>query len=312
MKQGTKEQEVTTQTGQVTSADGTTIGYRQMGSGPGLVILHGGGRASHHYLRLAEALADAFTVYIPDRRGRGLSGPEGADYSMAQALEDLSAVLEKTGAQMVFGHSAGAVISLEAALVLPIEKLALYEPPLLDGSFPVDWVPAFEQALASRRSFRAMGIFFKGLRLNWMSRLPLWSLILFSRLMANLDGGREMIELLPTVAADVRMAQQLDPNYHQRYGRIGAKTLLMGGGKSPAYLRHALRVLAATIPDVRLTEFPRLEHNAPDLNAPEVIARTLREFLSGNSGEQAVAADAAHGLLADGNEMTEGDTFRQR
>ena len=26
----------------VTSKDGTTIGYRQMGSGPGIILLHGG------------------------------------------------------------------------------------------------------------------------------------------------------------------------------------------------------------------------------------------------------------------------------
>ena len=49
--------------GQVTYADGTTIGYRQIGSGPGLVIMHGGLRASRHYQRLASALADVCTVY---------------------------------------------------------------------------------------------------------------------------------------------------------------------------------------------------------------------------------------------------------
>ena len=78
-----------------------------MGCGPGLVILHGGMRASQHYLRLAEALAQAFSVYIPDRRGRGLSGPPGEDYSIQKELEDLQALLHKTNAQMLFGHSAG-------------------------------------------------------------------------------------------------------------------------------------------------------------------------------------------------------------
>ena len=57
------------------------IGYRQTGSGPGLVVLHGGMRAAQHYLVLAEALADGYTVYIQDRRGRGLSGPPGENYS---------------------------------------------------------------------------------------------------------------------------------------------------------------------------------------------------------------------------------------
>src|SRR5690242_8801709 len=56
---------------QVTSVDGTTVGYRQIGTGPALVIMHGGARASHHYSRLAQALSDSYTVCIPDRRGRG-------------------------------------------------------------------------------------------------------------------------------------------------------------------------------------------------------------------------------------------------
>jgi pimeloyl-ACP methyl ester carboxylesterase len=46
-------------TGSVTSADGTTIGYRQIGSGPGVILLHGGMQASQHYMRLGRALAGA-------------------------------------------------------------------------------------------------------------------------------------------------------------------------------------------------------------------------------------------------------------
>lgn len=68
--------------GSIISADGTTIGYRQIGSGPGLVLLHGAMTSGQDFTSLAEGLADAFTTYLPDRRGRGLSGPFGADYSM--------------------------------------------------------------------------------------------------------------------------------------------------------------------------------------------------------------------------------------
>jgi len=123
--------------GSVISND-TTIGYRQIGSGPGLLILHGGVQASQHYMRLAAALADAFTVFLSDRRGRGLSGPPGDQYSMAQECEDVDALLHKTGAQFVFGHSAGGLVALQAGLTLPsIHKVAVYEPPLsLLGSVP--------------------------------------------------------------------------------------------------------------------------------------------------------------------------------
>jgi len=54
--------------GSVVSKDGTAIGYRQMGDGPGVILFHGGANASQSYSKLGAALSDAFTVYIPDRR----------------------------------------------------------------------------------------------------------------------------------------------------------------------------------------------------------------------------------------------------
>jgi len=45
-------------TGSVTSQDGSIVGYRQMGSGPGIIILHGGANASQHYMKLGVALSD--------------------------------------------------------------------------------------------------------------------------------------------------------------------------------------------------------------------------------------------------------------
>lgn len=127
--------------GSVTSKDGTKIGYRQLGDGPGLILVHGGMQASQNFMKLAAALADTFTVYVPDRRGRGLSGPYSDHHTIQNAVDDIQALLDKTGAHYVFGLSAGAVISLHAALMLPdIHKLALYEPPLpINGAASSDW-----------------------------------------------------------------------------------------------------------------------------------------------------------------------------
>jgi esterase/lipase len=91
----------------VRSKDGTTIGFRQLGQGPGVVILHGGALASQHYMKLGTALAEEFTVYIPDRRGRGMSGPYGPHYSIEREDEDIDAIVTDTGAQYVFGEADG-------------------------------------------------------------------------------------------------------------------------------------------------------------------------------------------------------------
>ena len=85
------------------SADGTTIGYRQYGSGPGLILVHGGMQAAQHMSALAAALADQFRVFVPDRRGRGPSGPHGAGFGLRREVEDLQALIAATGARFLFG-----------------------------------------------------------------------------------------------------------------------------------------------------------------------------------------------------------------
>src|SRR5439155_6140452 len=74
-------------TSSVTSKDGTTIGYRQLGHGPGVVLLHGAMESASSHIALAELLADAFTVYLPDRRGRGMSGPYPEHYRVRNDIE---------------------------------------------------------------------------------------------------------------------------------------------------------------------------------------------------------------------------------
>ena len=80
-------------TGSVTSADGTVIGYLRLGHGPAVVVLHGSNESARSHIQLALALASEFTVYLPDRRGRGLSGPHRPDHSMRTEIEDLQAVV---------------------------------------------------------------------------------------------------------------------------------------------------------------------------------------------------------------------------
>ena len=138
-------------TGSVTSTDGTAIGYLRVGRGPAVVVLHGSNESARSHTQLALALADAFTVYLPDRRGRGLSGPHRPDHSMHTEVEDLQAVVAHSGAQKVFGVSVSALIALQAARATPaIRQVAAYEPALLmdtSGRY-TSWVGRFEEEMA--------------------------------------------------------------------------------------------------------------------------------------------------------------------
>ena len=134
-------------TGSVASRDGTTIGYLRVGHGPAVVLLHGSMESARSHTRLAQALADEFTVYLPDRRGRGMTGPYRPGHSLRTEVEDLDAVLAESGAELVFGVSAGGLAVLEAARTRPaIRKVAVYEPALLmDASWPTDWISRFDR-----------------------------------------------------------------------------------------------------------------------------------------------------------------------
>ena len=113
------------------SADGTRIAFDRLGQGDPLVLVSGAstGRALHG--ALAELLAEDFTVFNYDRRGRGDSG-DTAPYAVDREIEDLAAVLDVAGPARVFGNSSGAVLALRAAVAgLPIVELALWEPPIM-------------------------------------------------------------------------------------------------------------------------------------------------------------------------------------
>lgn len=80
----------------VTSRDGTTIAFDRRGAGPALVLITGalGTRAGHQ--PLAALLAEDFTVFNYDRRGRADSG-DTPPYAVEREVEDIDAVIEAAG-----------------------------------------------------------------------------------------------------------------------------------------------------------------------------------------------------------------------
>src|SRR4051812_34657235 len=102
------------------SADGTEVGWAEVGSGPAVVVVHGGNQAHVHYLAFGRALADrGLRVILVDRRGRGLTPAMNATDGIEVEVADLRAVLDATGARLAFGHSAGGLIVAEAAIRMP-------------------------------------------------------------------------------------------------------------------------------------------------------------------------------------------------
>jgi pimeloyl-ACP methyl ester carboxylesterase len=281
-------------TGSVTSKDGAAIGYRQLGRGPGVVLLHGASSSAHNHMQLAEALADAFTVYVPDRRGRGLSGAYGENYSIQEDVEDMDALLTQTGAHQVFGVSSGGIICLQAALVLPaIHKAAIYEPPLFmdDPAAPLAVLRRYDQEMAQGKVAAALITGMQGAQMGppVFNVLPHWLLEpLVNMAMNNEDkkgsgGYVSMRTLAPTLHYDFQLVVEMSGKL-DTFKAVQADVLLLGGSKSPAYLKAALDALEQALPRAKRIEFPGLNHaaswNTDRGGQPEPLAKELRRFFA--------------------------------
>jgi pimeloyl-ACP methyl ester carboxylesterase len=278
-------------TSSVRSKDGTTIGYRQLGQGPGLIMLHGAMESAQSHMQLAEALADAFTIYLPDRRGRGMSGPFGDTFCSQKNLEDMEALLSITGAQYLFGVSSGAIISLQATLALPaIQKTAIFEPPLpINGSISTAFLARYDEELAQGKVADALVTGMLGAQMGppIFQSMPRWLLrLLTEMMMASEDkrakhGDVTMSKLAPTLHYDFQLGSEMEGALDQ-FRDISTPLLLLGGSASPAYFKTAIDALAMLLPHARRVELPGLGHGASGNRdrggQPKRVAEELRRF----------------------------------
>jgi pimeloyl-ACP methyl ester carboxylesterase len=284
-RRATRDQSVHT----VAAADGTTLGYRRLGEGPGLILLHGGMMASQNFVKLGEALADAFTVFIPDRRGRGMSGPFGEQYSLAVECDDVRALIAETGARNVFGLSSGAVIALHAALVVDgIHKVAAYEPPFAVGGFdPAHWAPRFEHEISQGKLAAAMLTVMKGTGDSKLLKAvpnfllaPILNLAIRENRRECKDGEVAIADLIPTMRYDALLVTEASASFdHLR--ALRPEVLLIAGSKSEPFFRPVLESLVKMLPHMERVELPGVGHTAADNEGkPELVAAALRRFFS--------------------------------
>ncbi|MFB6722172.1 alpha/beta fold hydrolase [Kribbella sp. NPDC056345] len=239
------------------SKDGTTIAYDRRGSGPALVLVDGAlcSRAQGPMPELAELLAESFTVYNYDRRGRGDSGDAG-EYAVEREIEDLAAIIEVAGGSAyVYGTSSGAALALRAANAgLPIEKLVAFEPPfVVDDSrkqIPRSWVADLEalEPGAAIKYFFTKGIGLPGFVVTMMKLMPAW---------------KPMKAIAHTLPYDARLLGQNcfgDPLDDAQWAAIDVPVLVVNGGKSPAWMKTSTRALAAAVPGAEHTEVPGQNH----------------------------------------------------
>jgi pimeloyl-ACP methyl ester carboxylesterase len=273
----------------VVSADGTAISYLTTGRGLPAIVVPGVLSTANAYVSFADALGQTHTVHTIERRGRGLSGPQGDDYSMIKECEDIAAVQTATNATYIFGHSYGGLIALEAARTsMSFLKVAVYEPGIsVDGSIALGWMGAYKKSLAEAKPLDAFATFSVGAGPERARQMPIWLMKLLLPLFIGAADRRQMFELLPANLLEHQVIGQLD-NCHRRYERMAAEVLVMCGGKSGLdWVAQATNALTAVLPSVAVQEFPKLDHFGPDKTGPREVARAVATFFAATQASPA-------------------------
>ena len=251
-----------------TSADGTQIAYWRQGDGSPLLLVHGSLSDRIAWILIQPLLAERFTVYTMNRRGREGSG-EPAPHAIEREFEDIVAVVDAIGEPVhLLGHSGGALCALGAVLLTDrLRSLILYEPPPPGSRVDVELKSLREMIHKSEPEDIVLEFLRTGPRVSEedierLKQSPIWP---------------NIVALTPSLAPELDAAAGYEFDA-SRYSTLDVPLLLFLGSKSPPVLREVSDALADVVPDVRMTVLEGQQH-AANYDAPELFAAEVVSFL---------------------------------
>jgi predicted ATPase/DNA-binding SARP family transcriptional activator len=256
----------------VVSADGTRIAFQRWGDGPAVILVGGALNDRLTLAPLAERLGQRFTAVSYDRRGRRGSG-DTPPYAVEREIEDLGALVALAdGPVFALGVSSGAVLAAEAAAQgVQLAGLALVEPPfILAGTrkpMPPDLdVQLNELVAAGRRGdavehFLTVAVEMTPEVLAPMRSAPLWP---------------DLEALAHTISYELAVMGDFSLPYHWSQ-RVTRPTLVIDGGVSLAWRRHAAQAVTDLLPDARRLTMDGHPHDAD----PEILGPIVESFFLG-------------------------------
>ena len=264
----------------VRSADGTDIAVETVGaSGTGLVVVGGVLSSAADYLPLARRLASKLQVHVINRRGRPGSGPMADRHSLDDECDDVASVAAATGASIVFGHSFGGLIALEAARRSRVfDTVVVYDAAVsLRGSFDLHWLEGYAGRLRAgdRRGAFAWMVRHNGFSPRAMSMLPAPAVDLLLR--GGVRGARwaRLDPLLEANLTEHAILEASDDATAVRFSSIAAPTTLLVGARSPAPFHVAVEELVRTVPSATAVVVSRVGHSAPQSRPRPVAAAVI-------------------------------------
>lgn len=250
----------------VRSVDGTLIGFDRHGGGPPLILIEAAGhyRDFSSFDGLVPRLAEDFTVYTYDRRGRGDS-TDTSPYSPDREVEDLEALIAAAGGSAhLYGYSSGALLAMHAAAQgLPVGRLALLEPPLQDEDDPegAELTRELAELVAAGRRGDAVARFHESIGVPPE----------FVAEMRSAPSWQKMESIAHTLVYDCLLS---DATTSAVVRSVAVPTLVLDSMGSSDDLTGWAATVAADLPDGSHRSLAGEWHGVPD----ETLADALREF----------------------------------
>ncbi len=244
------------------------VAFEVMGTGDPVVLIHGFSLDRRMWDPQLFALVDRYRVISYDLRGHGTSEPPTGPYS---AYDDLGAVLDALDIDeaAVVGHSAGAQVAIDFALLYPgrVTKLVLISPGL-SGYVPREpfmWFQPVGAAIQAGDLELAMR--------RW-AETPLMAVtdsLVASRILTMVLRNRHLWSYQ-------RGDQPPDPPAVTRLSEITVPTLIIVGQDDLANIHGVADTLTTCVPGARRLVIPRGRHMV-NMTAPTAVNEALRSFL---------------------------------
>jgi pimeloyl-[acyl-carrier protein] methyl ester esterase len=260
------------------AADGRKMAYREAGSGPPLVLVHGWAMSSAIFTEALPALSDQFRVLAPDLPGHGHSTP-GADYRLDTLAGALLAWMQDLDLQHVrlLGWSLGGQIAL---------RLAALEETRLSRLLLVATTPRFiaDATWSDGQSEAQVAIMARGLKRRFGGTLAHFFAQMFvaeelsearRRFLQRQFGPDAAPPLQESALAVLETLRCSD--LRSQLQTLSLATLVMHGTEDLIIPQGAGRYLAEQLPQARLVSLAGLGH-APFLSRPPECFSLWREF----------------------------------
>jgi pimeloyl-ACP methyl ester carboxylesterase len=260
------------------AVSGSRLYYESIGSGPTVVLLHGGNLDRRMWDEQLPVFVPHFRVIRYDVRGFGRSGRADSAFQNHVDLYDLLQHLAVRRVSLV-GLSLGGRIAIDFALDHPemVLKLVLAGPGLSGWT---DWsAEDTSWLIVARRAAHAKDSV--GMAMAWLT----------SGYMRPAMEHPELAKRLRAIAADNATywmglfrdgdrEQEADPPALGRLSAIRAPTLLLVGDRDSPVIRRIVDTLAANITGATVVRIRRAGHMV-NMERPAEFNRAVLDFLSG-------------------------------